>query len=168
MSYRYLAEGAVNLVVAQLKANLPAALLAVSAGVPAGLPRPSIETVKSWFIFSQPEIFEAPACFVIIDDMDFQIKDKKSNFINAQNRINVAICVEDQDANMLTIKAYRYLSALHSVLDETTMTSADKKLVLKSVVYRARFSDVYSRKEQGGKFRKEMMLECGVSHMENF
>lgn len=166
--YRQLAEGAVTLILAELKANLPTELSRVSAGAPAGSPRPSIENVKSWFIYEQPQAYECPACFVIVDDLDFKIDDRKANFVNAQDRINVAITVEDQDAALLTVKAWRYLSALHAVLDGTTMKTSDDKLVLKCVVYRARFSEVYSQKEQGGKFRKEMMLECGVTHLENF
>ncbi len=165
--YRQLAEGAVNLVLAELKANLPDALDVVSAGAPS-TPKPSLENVKSWFIFEKPQAYECPAVFVIIDDIDFKIEERKSNFVNAQDRINVAITVEDQDAALLTVKAWRYLSALHAVLDNTTMTSQDDSLVLKCIVYRARFSDVYSQQEQGGKFRKEMMLECGVTHLENF
>ncbi len=168
-AYRQLAEGAVELMISTIKAHISGALDTVGSAV--GIPQVSLENPKSYFIYEQPQDFDCPAIFVIMDDLDFKIEERKSNFVNAQDRINVAVTVEDQDMDLLTIKAWRYLSALHSVLDNTTMTSTNSKLVLKCVVYRARFSDVYSRQEPngpGGKFRKEMMLECGVTHLENF
>ncbi len=167
--YRQLAEGAINLVVDRVKADIAAALDVVSAA--AGSPKVQLENPKSYFIFEQPQAYECPAIFAIMDELDFKIEDRKSNFVNAQDRINVAVCVEDQDEERTTVKAWRYLSALHSVLDNTTMKTSDDKLVLKCVVYRARFSEIYTRKEAngpGGKFRKEMMLECSVTHLENF
>lgn len=169
--YRKLAEGAVNLVINTIQSNIQNALDVVSSGVSGTIPQVSIENPRSYFIYEKPQAFECPSIFVIMDDLDFRISDRKANFVNAQDKIYVSACVEDQDEDRTTVKAWRYLSALHYVLDETTMTSSDNKLVLKCVVYRARFSAVYSRPEgngPGGKFRKEMMLECDIAHFENF
>lgn len=169
MGYRYLAEGAVTLITDYIKANIATALDTVGSAV--GTPQVSLENPKSYFIYEQPQAYECPAVFVICDDIDFKIQDRKSNFINADDSIKVSIAVEDQDEEQLTYKAWRYQSALHSVLDESTITSSDNKLVLKCVVYRNRFSQIYLRQEDRGpigKFRKEVMLECTVTHFENF
>lgn len=169
MNYPKLAEGATNLLISHIQQNIGAALDVVGAQV--GIPQMSLENPKSYFIYEQPEAYECPAVFIVIDDLDFKIQDRKPNSLNAEDRFNIAICVEDQDAEILTYKAWRYQSALYAILDRTTLVATDQSLVLKCVVYRARFSQVYSRTEgqgPGGKFRKEILLECNVTHLENF
>jgi len=165
-NYPQLAEGASNLIVSYIQANIASALDTAQANV--GAPIVSLENPRDYFIYEQPQAYECPACFVILDDTDFKVQDRKPNSINAEDRFNIAICVEDQDADLLTRKAWRYQSALFSVMNGTTIVSNDNSLVLKSWVYRSRFSQVYSMKESGGKFRKEVLLECNIAHFENF
>ena len=169
MSYRQLSEGTRNLIVDYLKANLPAALDVVGSSV--GAPQMQLDNPRSYFIYPKPAGYGLPAVFVIVDDFDFRISDKKANFVNAKVRVNVSVEVEDQDAETLTYKADRYLSALHSVLDEADIVSEDSKLALKVIVYHGRFSPLYMRQEgtgDGGKFRKEVLFECEVEHVEGF
>lgn len=166
MNYAQLAEGATNLIIEFIKTNVSAQLDIVGSSV--GLPQVSLENPKSYFTYDQPQVYECPAVFVIIDDQDFQIQERKPNSINAADRFNIAIAVEDQDADRVTTKAWRYLSALYQVLNNSRMTSSDGSLVLSCVVYRSKFSQVYTRKEGEGSFRKEIMLECNVTHLENF
>lgn len=165
--YQYLAEGAVRYMVDYIKANIGAALDNVSQNV--GVPQVQLNNPLNYFIYEQPDAYQCPAVIVIMDDMDFKIEERKSNFVNAQDKINVSIVVEDQDQSLLTVKAWRYQSALHALLDGSTITSPDDAMVLKCFVYRARFSSVYARPEDTpsvGAFRKEVLLECGVTHFE--
>lgn len=169
MSYAQLAEGASNLVVDYIKANIASALDVVAAN--ATQPKVAIENPRSYLTFEQPQAYECPAVFIIFDSQDFQVAERKANSINALDMINVAVCVEDIDEDLLNYKAWRYQSALFSILNLSTIAAQDGSLVLKSVVYNSRFSPVYSRPEgngPGGKFRKEVMLECRMTHLENF
>lgn len=167
--YHQLAEGARSLVIDYIKANIAAQLNTVGAAV--GAPQMSLENPAEYFIYPKPAAYRLPAVFVIVDQINFRIQEKQANFINARDKINVSIEVEDQDADTLTYKADRYLSALHQVLDEAQINSQDASLALKVIVYNARFSPLYMRTEgtgEGGKFRKEIVLECEVEHVENF
>lgn len=167
MSYRKLAEGAVELIQDYIQANLPAALDLVSQNATSA-PQMSLEDIKSYFVYPKAIGYVPPICFIIVDEIDFKIRENKSNFVNAVDKITVSVVVEDQDENILTYKAYRYQSALHSVLDEATMVSSDNKLQLQCVVYRAGFSKTYMNEEGPGGFRKEVVLQCEVTHTENF
>lgn len=168
-NYPQLAEGATNLILDFVKTNIGAALDAVAAVV--GAPKMEIDNPKSYYIYEEPQGYELPAIFVIHDGIDFKVQERKPNSINAESRINVTALVEDQDAQLLTYKAWRYQSALFSILNLATIPAGNGSLVLKVVIYRAKFSQTYSRKEEGGvgaNFRKEVLLECMVTHLENF
>lgn len=168
--YHKLIEGATNLIIDYIQSGIGAQLDIVAAQV--GAPAVTLENPVAYFIYPKPHGYSLPAVFVICDDLDFRIVENKSNFINAKDMFKISILVEDQDADNLTYKAWRYQSALHQLLDEATLTSADNKLVLKIIVYRGTFSATYMREDvqpgDGGKFRKEILLECQVEHYENF
>lgn len=168
MSYRKLAEGASDLIVDYIQAHISAALDAVATGVASNQPKMSIENPKAYYVYPKAKAYDSPAIFVILDEMDFNIQLNKSNFINATDKVNVSVVVEDQDESILSYKAWRYQSALHSVLDEATMVSSDNKLQLKCVVYRASFSTLYENTDGPGGFRKEVVLQCEINHAENF
>lgn len=163
---RKLIEGATDQIIAYLKANLPAAISSVSALYSDGI---DLSPVAQWMIYPKVQGFDLPVVFVIADDQDFNIQKNSANFIAATDHFKISIVVDEVDEERLTRRAYRYQSALHSVLDGATMVSSDNLLVLKSVVYRASFSDVWQAKESesGGKFRKEVVLECNIEHFEN-
>lgn len=169
MSYHQLVEGARNLIIDYLKTNLSAQLDLVASKM--GKPFISLESPVEYYIYPKPAGHRLPAVFVICDNVDFRIQQQKANFINAMDLFKVSILVEDQDAEALTVKADRYLSALHQTLDEADIVSSDQTLALKSIAYRASFSETYMRAEgsgDGGKFRKEVLLECQIEHNENF
>jgi hypothetical protein len=169
--YRKLAEGARNLIISYLQANLPTALNVVAAAQP-GNPAVSLENVRHYYIYEKSKALDCPVLFVICDSIDFRIQEKKSNFLNAKDRFRISVLVEDQDTARLTVKADRYLSALHQTLDKVDINSTDGTLSLRSVVYRASFSPIFSRKEvndatgDGGHFRRECVLECEIEHYE--
>lgn len=169
MSYRQLLEGSATLIVNYITANIAAALDVVGAAV--GQPQVALENPKEYFIYPKAAGHELPAIFVICDDMDFRLADKKSNFINAEARFKISALVEEQGEEQLTYKAWRYLSALHAVLDEANILNADESLKLIARVDKTRISPTFMRDEgggDGGKFRKEILLECNVEHLENF
>jgi hypothetical protein len=168
MGYRKLAEGARNLIISYLQTNLPSCLNTVAASSP-GNPAVSLENPRKYFIYAEPKADIVPAVFVMCDNIDFRITDKKPNALNAKDKFRISILVEDQDQDRLTIKCDRYLSGLHSCLDKTVIPDPDGTLNLIVVVYRATFSPVFMRQDTkgpGGQFRKECVLECDVEHIE--
>jgi len=167
-SVRKLTEGAVDLLIDYINTNISAALDAVSGTYTDGI---GLENPQEYFIYPKARGLQPPCVFVIADDMDFKIAENKSNFVNAEDRINVSLIAEDTNEERLTRKVYRYQSALHMVLDEANIVSSDNLLSLKVVVYSTAISDTYGRPEdkgEGGHFRKEVMLRCRVAHFENF
>jgi hypothetical protein len=101
--------------------------------------------------------------FVIADRIDFQKREKAANHINANIRVNVTALIEDKDADKITRKAFRYQSALQSVLDQVQLGSQDGSLKVTVVVQAAAFSPLYSTTEDpnapGALYRKEVSLE---------
>lgn len=170
MSYRKLLEGATTLMINHITQNIGAALDEVASVVVD--PQMTLENPREYYIYPKPVGYELPCVFVIADDgMDFRIQDKKSNFVNALDSFKVSILVEDQTETNLTYKAWRYLSAMHSVLDEANILNTDESLKLVVNVTKTRISETFMRTEgsgDGGKFRKEILLECDVDHYESF
>lgn len=162
-----LMETTVDLMMRRLQTNLPAALQAVNAYRTGK--EVSLGEVKSWFIFEQAKAFQAPAIFVIGDSTDFRL-DKGSNFINSLDRVHVAIVVENRNAELLQRQAYRYQSAIHEVLAQEPILSADELVKLVVKVERSEFGAIYTDAAvpdaPGGVFRKEVWLDCAVEHYE--
>lgn len=171
MSTRNLAEGATNLIVSQIQSNIGAALNGVATYFTGNGPGQgvSLENPKSYFFYEKPQGYDLPAVFVIPKTIDFAIDKNKSNFVNAETMYQISVLVEDQDLDRLTVKAWRYQSALHSVLDQAVITSADNALQLRVIVKNATFTPAWSKSTGlDGDFRKEVVLECEVTHWENF
>ena len=167
-STRKLTEGAIDLIESYIQTNISGALDAVSLTYSDGI---GLENPREYFIYPKSKGLQPPCIFTIADDMDFKISENKSNFVNAEDRINISLLAEETDEERLTRKVYRYQSALHMVLDEANIVSSDNKLMLKVVVYSSAISDTYGRSEDkgdGGHFRKEVLLRCRVAHFENF
>lgn len=163
MAARHLTEWAVDLVTAQIKAQIAAELGSVSSALPTGAPVLSIESPRDYYNFPRAVGYRTPAVFVIADRIDFQKREKQANHINANIRLNVTVLVEDKDADRITRKAYRYQSALQSVLDEIQLSSPDGALKIVVVVTNAAFSPLYSTTDDpnapGAVYRKEVSLE---------
>jgi hypothetical protein len=100
-----------------------------------------------------------------------RVEQHAANFIDANAKVNVSVLIEDRNLKHLTIKSWRYQSALMQTLALSQLTSSDGKVKLSLVVRNAAFSPAYSTtKNQGvdSMFRKEVMLELDVTHRENF
>jgi hypothetical protein len=104
--------------------------------------------------------------------MDFRQATTQANFINAITSINVTVKVEDRKMELLVIKALRYQAALHEVLDQTTLASADGLVSLKVRVKNIKPSGIYtygnSEADDTATFFKEYTLNLAVEHYENY
>ncbi len=161
-----LMETTVDLMIARLQANMTAALAAESAYRD---DKVSLGAPKSYFIAEKSLAFQAPAVFVIGDGTDFRLT-KGSNFINALQRVHVAVVVENRNEELLTRQAYRYQAVLHQILAQEPILSPDGKVKLIVKIERAEYGAIYTNagvaNEPGGMFRKEIWLDCAVEHYE--
>ena len=163
MSARHLTEWAVDLVTDQIKANIQGALIDVSSVFPPYAPTLSFEPPRDYYTYPRAMGYRTPAVFVIADRIDFQKREKGANHINANIRLNVSVLIEDKDADRIVRKAYRYQSALQTVLDQVQLLSGDGALKIVVVVQNAAFSPLYSNTDDptapGTVYRKEVSLE---------
>jgi hypothetical protein len=168
MSARHLTEWVVNLVTWQIQNNIETALQDLGQVLPPPSPVVSLEKPRDYFIYPRAIGYRTPCVFVIADRIDFQKREKGANHINANVRVNVTVLIEDKDADRITRKAYRYQSALQSVLDQAQLLSSDLEpsdtsLKIVSVVQNAAFSPLYSNTDDpnspGAVYRKEVSLE---------
>jgi len=127
---------------------------------------------ENYFIAPKQHGYRCPAVFIIDENTDFRQTETKANFINAVMNINVTIKVEDQNSALLTIKAWRYQAALHQVLDQTPIASADSAVKILSKVRRITPSGIYSYQnseaDSTASFYKEYELQLEVDFFENF
>lgn len=165
-----LVETTVSLMRTYLKANMPAALadLRTERGDSAVTTEPPVD----YFISEPNAAYRTPALFIIPDRINFRINQTGANHINAAVHMRVAVVVEDRDTARLSIKAWRYQAAMHSLLEQRSLTtvSEDVKIVIK--VTDATFSAIYTPSQKAGDvqgtFRKEVLLECEVEQYENY
>ena len=170
MSARWLSEQTVGLIQKAVKDGIGPALTAVRVqrgdAAVSTEPPPS----QSYFNFEGAKGYRCPAIFTVIDSMDMMNTDRGPNFIAARARVIVSVVVEDRTLPLLTLKAWRYQAALHSVLHLTTLTSADNKVRLESrierVLFGPEYSDATSKDVPQGVFRKEVALHLDVEHFE--
>lgn len=164
---RHLIETAVDLVTDQIKANIGTALADIRVNRADNFV--TMEPPRDYFIYPKAKGYRTPAVFVIGDRIDFLKERRGANHINAAIRLNVTVLIEDKDAERLTTKAYRYQAALHQVLDQVRLNSADNKATLTCVIQSAGFSPLYTNLADGDPqavFRKEVSLEMDVFQFE--
>lgn len=167
---RKLAELDVQLVQAEIKASIGAALADVAVDRGSAYPVISLELPRSYFTYPKIKGYDAPAVFTLVDYIDFRKEVMGANHINAITRMNVAVLIEDTTEDRLELKAWRYQAALDKVLDQTSLTSLTDNVKIVVVVKRATFSGIEQRQESAAEkmFRKEVNLECDIYHYENF
>lgn len=167
MATRHLIETAVDLIIDRLEADLPAALQAVRINRADNLV--TMEPPRNYYIYPKSLGYRTPAVFVIGDRIDFLKDTKQANYINATCKVNVTVLVEDKDAERLMRKSYRYQAAIHQVLDQAVLQSADGEARMTVVVMNANYSGLYSTLKEGDPqslFRQEIALECDVQNYE--
>lgn len=167
MSVRHLVETAVDLVKAKLQTELPAALNDIRINRADNLV--TLEPPRDYYVYPKAMGYRTPAVFVIGDRIDFLKERRGANHINAAIRVNVTVLVEDKDAERITRKAYRYQAAIHQVLDQKRLFSADGDAALTVVIQSASYSPLYSNLAAGDPqavFRQEIALELDVFQFE--
>lgn len=160
---RHLVESACDAIIDKLQADLPTALSDIRANRADNYV--TMEPPRDYFVYPKAKGYRTPAVFVIGDRIDFLKAQKGANHVNAAIRVNVTILVEDRDADRLMRKSYRYQAAMHQVLDQVSLMTADNQAKLTIVVQNASFSGLYSNMEAGNPaavFRQEIALECDV------
>ncbi len=166
MAY-HLSEIAVNLIMAHIKANIGAALLAVRTD--RNDPIVTTEDPKAYFIYPRAKVYDAPAVFIVAEGFDFR-PETGWNFVSGTHDIKVAVVVEDKTMPALTIKAWRYQAALSKLLNQTTLQTGDLKVKIVTKLLRNTFSGIFSEAadEQNPMtvFHKEVICELEVEHYE--
>lgn len=168
MSYPKLTEIAVGLINDYIQANIDTELAGVD--LDRGDHLVNTDPPQSYFIYNFPQVFKAPAVIIYADDLDFKKRDRGQNHINAEHKIYISVIIEERTAEFLTVKAWRYQAALHHLLDQVPLVSADKKVKIVIVVAHAAYSPIYTSDQGKGVesqvFRKEVSLELAVEHFE--
>lgn len=171
MGARKLLEGDIDLITAHIKSGIAAALASIRADRADALVTTEPPPTGSYFNYPKAIGYRTPAVFVVGDSMAFQ-QESGPNFIKAISNVNVTVLIEDRTAERLVIKSYRYMCALHELLEQTTLVTADEKLKIVCKVTRAENSPLYSTSEDESAvenvFRKEVSLFLDVEHWENF
>lgn len=166
MTPEYLVEETRDLIQDTLKEEISQALAAIRGGRDKSV---TTEPPRAWFIYEGAAVLQCPAVFTVVDDASFEDQDGQ-NFVSMAVRMNVAVVVEDREADKLTRKAERYQAAVFRVLNKRHLQSPNGAVKLYARIARATFSPVYTKKNnsgEGGLFRKEVVLELEVKHFEN-
>jgi hypothetical protein len=164
MSVRRIMEGTVLPIENLIKDNIAAALADIRTDRPDNFV--NTELPASYFIYPKAIGYLTPCIFVIGRNVNF-LQARGQNHINAQVAIQVSIVVEEQSAERLTYKCWRYNDALHSILDQAELTSTDGKIKNKIKVVTTEFGDTVQIKSQiESPFRMETMLVLEVEHFE--
>lgn len=172
MSAPLLLEGTVDLILAKIKADIATALADVRterADAKVSTEPPSTE---SYFRYYPAKAFKAPAVFVVGEEMGARHDEKGGNFITGLASVTVSVVVEDRDEERLTRKAFRYMSALHQILEQINLQDTGGKLKLFVRVERVVNGATYTKADQRdlaeSVFRREVALYCEVDHFENY
>lgn len=119
-----------------------------------------------YFIYPKAIGYQTPCVFVIGRSVQF-LQARGQNHINAQVQVQVSVVVEEQTADRLTYKCWRFSDALHSILDQAELTSTDGKIKNKIKVVSAEFGDsVQIQSQVESPFRMETMLVLEIEHFE--
>lgn len=160
-------ETAVNLIQAEIKAKISAALAAQRA---IHDPDVTTEPPKEYFIYEGAQTYRPPAVFTIAKNTDIRDPQMNPNFIDAAHDILCAVVVEDRVERLVTIKSWRYQAALMQILHQTTLTNPDQSVKLVIRVQSCDYSEIVSQKSPGAPdaqvFRKEVSLRLHVEHYE--
>jgi hypothetical protein len=150
-----------------IQANIQAALLDVYTENGPPIHAESLRVPQDYFFYPEAEVYNAPAVLIIPNLIDFRKDQMGANFVDAKQQIQVGVINEARTREILTYQTWRYLSAMHKVLDQNRLTSSDASVVCTVVVTRASYSGIDKRQNmQDNVFRQEVVLSCDVFHWE--
>lgn len=161
---RRIVEGTVLPIIDLIKQEIDQALLDLRTDRPDNIV--NTDPIVEYFIYPKAIGYQTPCVFVLGRTAQY-LQERGQNHINAQISVQVSIVVEDQDAERLTYKCWRYSDALHSILDQAEIVSDDGKVKNKIKVVTSEFGDtVQMRSQTESPFRMEAMLVLEVEHYE--
>jgi hypothetical protein len=169
MSVQYLAETTVDAIESLIKLEIGPALAALRTERKDAVV--STEPPASYFIYEKPHAYKKPAIITICRDIDFQKEKYGANQVTAKIKVVVSVVVEDKDRELLTIKGWRYQTALHSILDQKVILVPPNKAKLFIIITDASFSSIFSGETPqttAGVFCQEMALTLEVQERESF
>lgn len=164
----FIMEGTVLPIRDFIKAGIVAQLAIVSASRPDA--RVTLEGPKDYFIFDKAIGYRCPAIFIMGDDIDFA-NERGQNYIASKNTVYISALIEDRNAELLTLKCWRYQDALFQLLDGAQIDVPGANIKNVVTVTRAEYSNTFQSKAQNpgdtsNPFRKEVMLTLDVEHFE--
>jgi hypothetical protein len=161
---RRLTEATVNLIINHIQTNIASALAAIETD--RGDTLVTLESPKSYFRFAAPKGYRTPAVMVVCNSMKMH-NDRGANFIAGTADISVSLLASEITLDKLVTKTWRYQAALHALLHETALTTADTKVKIVSKVEDLREGVEYTEKDDPENvFRKEIALILSVEHWE--
>jgi hypothetical protein len=170
-SPRLLTEAAIFMIQDRIKSEITLALSKVRTYYHDGQVTTESPSNESYFIYPKAQGYRCPAIYVEDAGFDFRQGETKANFVNAKASINVSFKVEDKDQYKLTLKCFRYISAMHQILEQANIVNADKsvKLVVqvKSVKPGPMYTLTESEPDSTAQFFKEYVFYCDVDFYEN-
>jgi len=168
MAARNLVETSVFAIIDYIKSNIATALNSIASERADNLV--TTEAPANYYYYANVQVYQAPAIFVVPENIDFRKRELGANFIDAIIRTNVVAVVEDRDSKRLTTKAWRYQAALHQVLDQVEIDAGNNDVRIKIVITAATFSPIYTAsgdlENPQGIFRQEIVLDVDVHHFE--
>lgn len=164
MSARNIVRKSVNLIIAQIQANITQCLADTHADQGDSTVNCDTPLLKSYFSYPA-QAYRAPAVFVIPNSVDFRL-DRGANFMTQTVKMLISVVVEDKRDFLLNLKAWQYQDALHECLQGQELVGGKIKAVV--LITGARFSSQASDKSDGADiFRKEVALDCDVEIYES-
>lgn len=162
MSTRNLTEIPTTLIQAQIQNNIAATLAALHLDRGDSAVNLDVPPTASYFTYAGSKAYRAPAVFTVPQGIDFKLV-RGQNFVDATLSMIVSIVCEDRNQNNLSLKAWRYMDALHELLQGIELQDAGSKVKIVISVTNARFSSDQSEKtDMDIVFRKEVALDCGI------
>ncbi len=156
-------EIARNLIIAQIKGCLPAALVDLRAARSDS--KVSTGPIKKFFISEASQAHELPSVYVVTSGVSTN-KDRGANFAAETIDAVVTVIVGDQNADQLTIKSERYTVAIKKILDNVPLVSGDGTIKIVPLVARLDYSPAFKMSQNDGTFRKEGALELRIEYFE--
>lgn len=161
-------EIAVDLITSHIQSNIAGALASVSterADDVVSLPSP-----QYYFNYSGARADRCPAVFIVPEEVEYNKRERGANFVFGTALINVAVILEEQRKDLLSIETWRYQAALLTILDEISLTTSGGDFKIKLIVRHSRFLEDYSAstkpENMASVFRKGVELELDVEMYE--
>lgn len=165
--YPLLNETAANLLIDYFKSNFNQYLSDADNEYDDGISLAPVDDTAI-HISDKIETLTIPAVYFLFGVMAFNYT-QDPNYLDATNSCVVVLTCEDEGADKLTRKAWRYGRVLYGTFNLIDFSDSDGRLKMRSVPKRLGYSDDrVAGKLNGreGRFRKDVVLELDLMHYE--